>query len=115
LVKFKFYSLSVVYSSSRNETTVVNLLFQLYLTKMLLAIESYYYPANDTSASEGLHSFVAVLCTYFVQRVHLERYNKKWKSKTPGKRQYSLDTGSAKVNGGLSQVFSFKLGCLFIL
>ena len=51
---------------------------------MLLAIESYYYPANDNLASEGLHSFIAVLCTCFVNRVHLERYNKKWKSKTPG-------------------------------
>ena len=32
----------------------------------------------------GLHSFIAVLCTYFVHRVHLERYNTKWKSKTQG-------------------------------
>lgn len=64
---------------------------QLYLTKMLQAIESYYYPANDSSASEGLHSFIAVLVTYFVNRVHIERYNTKWKSKTPDDKKLTDD------------------------
>ena len=68
----------------------LNIFLKLFLTKMLLAIESYYYPANDSPASEGLHSFIALLCTYFVNRVHLERYNTKWKSKTPGRCNITL-------------------------
>jgi hypothetical protein len=68
----------------------LNIHFQLFLTKMLLAIESYYYPANDSPASEGLHSFIALLCTFFISRVHLERYNTKWKSKTPGSFHITL-------------------------
>lgn len=51
---------------------------------MLQAIESYFYPANDCSATDGLHSFIAILSTNFVNRVHLERYNTKLASPTPG-------------------------------
>ena len=56
---------------------------QKRLDKMLGAIESYFHPANINIASEGLHLFISLLCTFFVRRVHLERYNKKWNLKTP--------------------------------
>ncbi len=58
-------------------------LVQAHLDKMLLAIESYYQPANMNSASEGLHSFISTLTSCFMHRVHLERYNNKWECKTP--------------------------------
>jgi hypothetical protein len=80
-------------------------MFQLYLSKMLQAIGSYFYPANDSAASDGLHSFIAILCTYFVNRVHLERHNTKWKSKTPGSYKNELGLGRANAgaqNSGLS-------------
>ncbi|CAB4058930.1 PSME4 [Lepeophtheirus salmonis] len=54
-----------------------------YLKRLLCAIESYYYPANTNSASEILHSFISLLCSYFVDRIHIEKYNTKWESKTP--------------------------------
>ena len=50
---------------------------------MLLAIESYYHTANITDASDGLHNFISLLCSFYIRRVHIERYNLKWKSKTP--------------------------------
>ena len=58
---------------------------QKHLEKMLLAIESYFHPANAAAnpASEGLHLFVSLLCTFFVRRVHLERHNSKWPCRTP--------------------------------
>ena len=56
---------------------------QTHLDKMLLAIESYYHTANITEASDGLHNFISLLCSFYVRRVHVERYNLKWKSKTP--------------------------------
>lgn len=57
---------------------------QAHLDKMLLAIESYYHPANASNvAAEALHMFVHNLCTSFVYRLHLERHNDKWPSKTP--------------------------------
>jgi len=54
---------------------------QAYLTTLLLALQSYYHPANSNSSSELLHVFISCLCTYFVDRVHLERHNRKWVSK----------------------------------
>ena len=56
---------------------------QAHLDKMLLAIESYYHPANASVASEALHTFIHNLCNGFIYRLHLERYNDKWESKTP--------------------------------
>ena len=56
---------------------------QKHLDKMLLAIESYYHPANSNVASEALHGFIHNMCTSFIYRLHLERYNEKWESKTP--------------------------------
>ena len=50
---------------------------------MLLAIESYYHTANITDASDGLHNFISLLCSFYIQRVHIERYNLKWKCKSP--------------------------------
>ena len=50
---------------------------------MLLAIESYYHTANITDASDGLHNFISLLCSFYIRRVHIERHNLKWKSKTP--------------------------------
>ncbi len=44
-----------------------------HLRRILLAVESFYQPANINSASEGLHLFVNTLCQYFVRRVHVER------------------------------------------
>ena len=55
----------------------------MHLDKMLLAIESYYHTANLTEASDGLHNFISLLCSFYVRRVHVERYNLKWKPKTP--------------------------------
>ncbi|QQP39730.1 Uncharacterized protein FKW44_013541, partial [Caligus rogercresseyi] len=57
------------------------------LERLLCAIESYYYPANTNSASEILHSFISLLCSYFVERIHIERYNSKWESKTPSDKR----------------------------
>ena len=54
---------------------------QAFLTSLLGALQSYYHPANSNNSSELLHVFISCLCTYFVDRVHLERYNKKWETK----------------------------------
>ena len=51
--------------------------------KLIFPSESYYHPANSNQASESLHNFVHQLCTSFIYRLHLERYNEKWESKTP--------------------------------
>ena len=56
---------------------------QLHLDKMLLAIESYYHTANFNEASDSLHNFISLLCSFYIRRVHVERYNLKWKPKTP--------------------------------
>lgn len=56
---------------------------QKHLDKMLLAIESYYHPANSNVASEALHMFIHNLVLGLVYRLHLERFNEKWVSKTP--------------------------------
>ena len=58
---------------------------------MLLAIESYYHTANITDASDGLHNFISLLCSFYIQRVHIERYNLKWKSKTPPDKRLTDD------------------------
>ena len=50
---------------------------------MLRAIRSYFHPANINNSSEQLHSFISSLCTHFIDRLHLERYNKKWETKIP--------------------------------
>jgi hypothetical protein len=52
------------------------------LSSLLGAIQSYYHPANNNS-SELLHVFISCLCTYFIDRVLLERHNKKWVTKVP--------------------------------
>ena len=48
-----------------------------HLRKILVAVDSYYQPANVNCASEGLHAFMTTLCTYFVRRVHTERLSSK--------------------------------------
>ena len=47
------------------------------LEKLLLAVESYFYPTNTSNASQGLHSFVSELANAYVDRIHEERYDKK--------------------------------------
>ena len=42
-------------------------------------------------ASEGLHSFVQHLCTSFVYRIHAERHNQKWETKTPVDKRLTDD------------------------
>ena len=54
---------------------------QDHLNSLLVALQSYYHPANSNNSSELLHVFISCLCTYFVDRVHIERYNKKWETK----------------------------------
>jgi len=54
-----------------------------YVRRLLVALESYYQPANLSQASDVLHVFVHTLCLYFVRRVHMERHNRKWPCKTP--------------------------------
>lgn len=78
---------------------------QDHLDKMLLAIESYYHPANANSASEGLHLFIAHLCSCYVFRVHLERYNDKWESKTPVDKRLTDEDISRFVQSLLPIVF----------
>ena len=56
---------------------------QTHLSSLLGAIQSYYHPANSNNSSELLHVLISGLCTYFVDRVHLERHNKKWVTKIP--------------------------------
>jgi proteasome activator subunit 4 len=56
---------------------------QAHLDTLLGALQSYYHPANSNGSSELLHVFISCLCTYLVDRVHLERYNKKWETKVP--------------------------------
>ena len=56
---------------------------QSHLTSMLRAIRSYYHPANLNNSSEQLHVFISSLCTHFIDRLHLERHNKKWETKVP--------------------------------
>ena len=41
---------------------------QQHLDKMLLAIESYYHPANNNGASEALHVFIHNLASGFIYR-----------------------------------------------
>ena len=64
---------------------------QKHLGKMLKAIESYFHPANVTGATDGIHLFVSLLCTFFTRRIHLERYNTKWPSKTPPQNRLTDD------------------------
>ena len=56
---------------------------QRHLTNMLGAIRSYFHPANINNSSEQLHGFISSLCSHFIDRLHLERYNKKWETKIP--------------------------------
>lgn len=60
---------------------------QAHLQTLLTALQSYYHPANSNSASELLHVFISCLCTFFVDRVHLERFNTKWESKVPSDKR----------------------------
>ena len=48
---------------------------------------SYYHPANMNNSSEQLHVFIASLCNHFIDRLHLERHNKKWETKVPEDRR----------------------------
>ena len=64
-------------------------LFIIY--QFIFPLESYFHPANHNVASEGLHSFVQHLCTSFVYRIHAERYNQKWESKTPVDKRLTDD------------------------
>ena len=77
----------------------------LRLGKMLLAIESYFHPANVTGATDGLHLFVSLLCTFFVRRVHLERHNTKWTSKTPPEARLTDEDITAFVESQLPITF----------
>ena len=81
---FPFISRWIVSALGGPEGQIV----QKHLDKMLLAIESYYHPANANMASEALHGFIHNLCTSFIYRLHLERYNEKWESKTPMEKRY---------------------------
>jgi len=54
---------------------------QGHLDRLLVALESYYHPANANGASDSLHSFVSLLCHFFIKRAHVERYNTKWASR----------------------------------
>ena len=56
---------------------------QRHLTNMLRAIRSYFHPANINNSSDQLHGFISSLCTHFIDRLHLERHNKKWETKIP--------------------------------
>ena len=69
---------------------------QNYLDKMIIALESYFHPANSNLASGGLHMFIKSLCNYFVHRLHNERHNKKWNCKTPMNKRLS-DENIGKV------------------
>ncbi len=63
-------------------------LVQKYLDKIFLAIESYYHPANSgNSATETLHGFVSLLTNYYVNRLHNERYNRKWPPRVPPEKR----------------------------
>ena len=65
---------------------------QIYLNRLLAAVESYFYPANANSASETLHSFIQMLSSCFINRVFMERHNRKWACKIPAeKRLTDLD------------------------
>ena len=63
---------------------------QEHLNSLLVALQSYYHPANSNNSSELLHVFISCLCTYFVDRVHIERYNKKWETKVQFSKQIEL-------------------------
>ena len=69
-----------------------------YLERFCRAIESYYQPANFNRSSESLHAFLSSLCVHFVHRVHIERYNKKWKPKTPEEKRLTDDDITRFVN-----------------
>ena len=56
-------------------------LFSIPSNKKRCICSTYYHPANSNNSSELLHVFISCLCTYFVDRVHIERYNKKWETK----------------------------------
>jgi len=60
---------------------------QSHLSSLLGAVQSYYHPANSNNSSELLHVFISCLCTYFLDRVHLERHNTKWVTKVPPDKQ----------------------------
>ena len=52
-----------------------------------LFFRSYFHPANLNNSSEQLHIFIASLCSHFIDRLHLERYNQKWPTKTPADKR----------------------------
>ena len=54
---------------------------QTHLSRLLVALQSYFQPVNSNDSSDLLHVFVASLCTCFVDRVHAERHNLKWETK----------------------------------
>lgn len=59
---------------------------------LLVALQSYFHPANLNNSSEGLHIFISNLTTQFINRVHVERHNTKWVCKTkPEKRLTDSD------------------------
>lgn len=60
---------------------------QSHLSIMLRAIRSYYHPANLNNSSDQLHVFISNLCTHFIDRLHLERYNTKWVTKIPQEKR----------------------------
>jgi len=70
---------------------------QSHLTSLLVALQSYYQPANSNNSSELLHVFISCLSTYMVDRVHLERYNKKWETKVPPDKRLTDDDISTFV------------------
>jgi len=60
---------------------------QKHLSTLLMAVQSYYHPANVNNSSEVLHLFISNLTNQFISRVHKERYNTKWECKVrPEKR-----------------------------
>uniref|UniRef100_A0A7E4WDS4 Proteasome activator complex subunit 4 n=1 Tax=Panagrellus redivivus TaxID=6233 RepID=A0A7E4WDS4_PANRE len=50
---------------------------QVYLSRMLSALESYLHPSNTGIHTEKLLLFLSTLCNTFIFRVHQERYCKK--------------------------------------
>jgi len=62
---------------------------QGHLDRLLVALESYYHPANANGASDSLHNFVSLLCHFFIKRVHVERYNDKWPSRVAEDKKLS--------------------------
>lgn len=44
-----------------------------YLERLMQTLETYFQPANTTTSSENLHTFVSVLCSVFADRVYEER------------------------------------------